>query len=74
MKQDSSKQSSNDELYTSCITLAETIVKILDKKARAGCSNPSWEGYQNGNGTEVGKDIEKLIRKAKRILFKFKTS
>ena len=54
----------NDEL----ISLALTIVEVLDKRARAGGLNPSWQGFQNGNGVEVGQDIDRLICKAKRIL------
>lgn len=50
-------------------SLASRVIKILDIKAKRGCIE-SWEGYQNGNGIEVGKDIEALIRKSKRILKK----
>ena len=52
------------------VRLAQTIVKVLDVKARAGCSEPSWIGYSNGNGTEIGVDIERLIKQAKRLLGK----
>lgn len=54
------------------INLAESIVKILDVKCRKGNNeeNKSWIGFQNGNGTECGKDIEKLIKQAKKILQK----
>ena len=56
--------SANDKL----ITLAGQIVEVLDKRCKAGCSNPDWTGYENGNGSEVGSEIERLIRRAKRIL------
>ena len=54
----------NDEL----IGLALTVVEVLDKRAKAGHLNPSWQGFQNGNGVEVGSDIDRLICKARRIL------
>ena len=54
----------NDEL----ISLALQVVEILDKRCKAGCSKPDWTGYQNGNGVEVGRHIERLIRVAQRIL------
>lgn len=52
----------------SAVCLAERVIKVLDVKARAGCNNPSWVGYSNGNGTEIGVDIERLIKHAKRLL------
>ena len=55
------------------LSLCKSIIQTLDVKGRAGCINPSWEGFQNGNGTEVGKDIETLIRKAKRLEKKYGT-
>lgn len=56
---------------SSDISLAETVIKVLDKKARAGCiKNSSWVGHQNCNGTEIGVDIERLINQAKRFLKK----
>lgn len=48
-------------------TLAKSVIEVLDIKARAGSTEPSWLGFQNGNGTEIGKEIEALIRKAKRL-------
>lgn len=53
--------------------LAKNIIKILDKKGRAGCNNQGWAGFENGNGTEIGVDIERLIKQAKRFLTSNKT-
>lgn len=55
------------------IKLAQRVVDILDVKARKGCTgeNKAWYGFNNGNGTEIGFDIEALIRKAKRTLKKY---
>ena len=52
------------------VSLAEKVVEVLDKKCRNGCTGEhyTWEGFQNGNGTECGVDIERLIKQAKRIL------
>lgn len=50
------------------VRLAETVIKVMDIKGRAGLSDPTWVGFENGNGTEIGKDIEKMIRQAKRFL------
>lgn len=50
------------------VRLAQTVIKVLDVKARAGCKEQSWIGYSNGNGTEIGVDIERLIKQAKRCL------
>lgn len=53
------------------VPLAKTVIKVLDTKARAGCDDSSWVGYSNGNGTEIGVDIERLIKQAKRLLANF---
>ena len=52
------------------VRLAEKVIEILDKKCRNGCTGEhyTWEGFQNGNGTECGVDIERLIKQAKRLL------
>jgi len=52
------------------VRLAEKVVEVLDKKCRNGCTGEhyTWVGFQNGNGTECGVDIERLIKQAKRLL------
>ena len=50
------------------VRLAETVIKVMDKKGKAGCNEPTWIGFQNGNGTEIGIDIERMIKQAKRFL------
>ena len=50
------------------VRLAETVINVMDKKGKAGCKDPTWIGFQNGNGTEIGVDIERLIKQAKRFL------
>ena len=51
------------------VLLAKKVIDVLDKKCRNGCTGKhSWVGFQNGNGTECGVDIERLIRQAKRLL------
>ena len=53
--------------------IIKSIIKILDVKARQGCNQKdgAWFGFQNGNGEEVGKDIEKLIIKSKKYIQKY---
>ena len=55
-------------LLLSAVSLAEFVIKILDEKAHRGCYNKVWFGFQNGNGEEVGKDIEQIIIKAKKFI------
>lgn len=49
-------------------TLAQSIIEILDTKANKGYMDGSrkWDLCDNAEGFDLGKDIEKLIRKAKR--------
>jgi hypothetical protein len=51
-------------------SLSNKVINILDVKAKSGLNKDhnKWDGFTNGNGTEVGKDIESLIKKAKRLL------
>lgn len=58
----------NENNIIEAIGLAKNIIKILDNKCRKGCTNHTWIGFQNGNGTECGVDIERLIKQAKRLL------
>ena len=55
---------------TTAIKLAKKVIEVLDKKCRSGCEGDhyTWVGFQNGNGTECGVDIERLINQAKRII------
>jgi hypothetical protein len=71
MKNETSKPTelgNNANLLLSAVSLAELVVKILDEKSHRGCDNKVWFGFQNGNGEEVGKDIERIIIKAKKFL------
>ena len=54
--------------------IIDNLISILDIKARKSCNDKisSWIGVQNGNGVEIGVDIEKLIRKAKKYTKKYK--
>lgn len=49
--------------------LAKEIIRVLDVKARQGVRKPeeTWTGFENGNGEEIGRDIEQLIAKAKKV-------
>ena len=53
--------------------IIKSIIKILDIKARQGCrqKEDTWVGIQNGNGIEIGEDIEKIILKSKKYIKKY---
>ena len=65
-------QLKNDNLILSAVSLAELVLKILDEKAHRGCDNKEWVGFQNGNGEYVGKDIKRIIIKAKKFLSEYR--
>ena len=65
---DGSKTNINENNIIEAICLAEKVIEILDKKCRKGCTNSAWIGFQNGEGTECGIDIEHLIKQAKQLL------
>lgn len=58
----------NDSLMTEAISLAELVIKILDEKAREGCIDKTWLGFENGNGDDIGEDIEQIVIKAKKFI------
>ena len=43
-----------------------TLPTFLKVKSLRGCEVKNWVGFQNGNGTDVGQDIERLIKRAER--------
>lgn len=54
------------------VKLLESIIYILDVKSLEGCTDKNWFGFQNGNGVEVGKDINNLIVKSKEFIYNLK--
>ena len=68
--QNSTEQAVNYTDLLAGVSLAEKVIQVLDKKCRNGCNveHDTWDGFQNGNGTECGADIERLIKQAKRLL------
>ena len=64
----------NENQLNEANAIIDKIIKILDVKARAGCfvKNKAWSNFSNGNGTEIGVDIERLIKKAKNYTKKYK--
>lgn len=46
---------------------ASRVFSILGVKALNGCTDAKWEGFCNGNGTEVGRDIDALIGAAQKL-------
>lgn len=43
---------------------ASRVFSILGVKALNGCIDAKWDGFCNGNGTEVGRDIDALTQTA----------
>ena len=46
--------------------LSSMLIQVLKVKSLRGCEVKNWLGFQNGNGTDVGQDIERLIKRAER--------
>lgn len=57
--------------YEACHTrlrkFANRVYSIIGVKAISGCGNKSWDGFCNGNGTDVGCNIDKLIVASKKL-------
>ena len=48
------------------------IIVILDSKCTEGCTEKTWKNFQNGNGEDVGLEIDKFISETKQLLKEFK--
>ena len=54
--------------YTEMLEKLSEIVNILDIKCTEGCVNKTWGDFQNGNGEDVGLEIDKFIKEAKQLI------
>ena len=59
-----SKTNREDEM----IEMLEKVVKILDVNCHKGCDHKSWNDFQNGDGDDVGVEIQIFIDRAKTLL------
>ena len=54
--------------YTEMLEKLSEIVNILDIKCTDGCVNKTWVDFQNGNGEDVGLEIDKFIKDTKQLI------
>ena len=43
-------------------------IEILDVKCTDGCVNKTWIDFQNGNGEDIGIEIDRFIKEAKQLI------
>lgn len=48
-------------------SFAAEVVKVFCDRVFVGCDVKSWTDYENGNGTPIGAQMDRLIRKARKI-------
>ena len=53
--------------HTCLHRFASRVFSILGVKALNGCNDAKWDGFCNGNGTEVGRDIDALTKTAQNL-------
>jgi hypothetical protein len=54
----------NDEMRE----LLEDGIELLNVKCHKGCEIKNWNDFENGNGQSVGMDIEKFIKRSKKLI------
>ena len=54
--------------YTEMLEKLSEIVNILDIKCTDGCDNKTWGDFQNGNGEDVGLEIDKFIKDTEQLI------
>ena len=43
-------------------------IYILDVKCTDGCFNKTWIDFQNGNGEDIGIEIDRFIKESKQLI------
>ena len=43
-------------------------IDILDVKCTDGCINKTWIDFQNGNGEDIGIEIDRFIKESKQLI------
>ena len=43
-------------------------IEILDVKCTDGCINKTWIDFQNGNGEDIGIEIDRFIKESKQLI------
>lgn len=56
--------------HSSLQKFAGRVYSLLGVKALTGCMDAKWAGLCNGNGTEVGGDIDALVVAAQKLVKK----
>lgn len=46
---------------------AGRVYSLLGVKALNGCMDAKWAGFCNGNGTDIGHEIDALVKKAQTL-------
>ena len=54
--------------YTEMLEKLSEIVNILNIKCTDGCVNKTWGDFQNGNGEDVGLEIDKFIKDTEQLI------
>ena len=54
--------------YTEMLEKLKECIYILDIKCTDGCVNKTWRDFQNGNGEDVGLEIDKFIKDTKQLI------
>ena len=54
--------------YTEMLEKLSEIVNILDVKCTDGCVNKTWIDFQNGNGEDIGIEIDRFIKESKQLI------
>ena len=54
--------------YTEMLEKLKECIYILDVKCTDGCVNKTWIDFQNGNGEEIGIEIDRFIKESKQLI------
>ena len=65
------KAKANALLISKALEMLEKLkecIDILDVKCTDGCINKTWIDFQNGNGEDIGIEIDRFIKETKQLI------
>ena len=54
--------------YTEMLEKLKEGIEILDVKCTKGCSDKNWIDFQNGDGEDIGIEIDRFIKESKQLI------
>ena len=54
--------------YLALFSILQEVNTVFSECAHEGCRERTWAGYENGNGEEIGREMDELLLKIKEAI------